>query len=495
MCVLVFSFVALQGENLPLITISYPCIFTFLGFATFRVTLVWVTITQRFLMQTQRILILGNGGREYSIGLCLSQDSRVEALYFAPGNGATLLLGKNITYNDNHDIVRVCKELDITLVVVGPEEPLTKGVSDVLRANGIRVFGPSAKAAQLEGSKAFMKDFAMRHNIPTARYIKSSDFDQIKEFITTLTPPIVLKADGLCAGKGVIITKDVDEALETASKMLSGELFGEAGKVLVVEEYLDGFELSVFALSDGKSSLLLNPAQDHKRLLDNDEGPNTGGMGAYTPTPMCDEELFREIQTNIMQRAIDGMADDGMPFCGVLFGGIMVVRKEGKLTPYLLEFNVRFGDPECEVLLPSLETPLLDLLLASDLGALQVRFKNTYSVGVVLASKAYPYTKSEAKPIFIKDFDNSLGHISFAGVELNTQHSIDSHTSDKKLRFADVQNGALLATGGRVLVSVGVGNTLLQARENAYKIIESIHFEGMQYRSDIAMRGIKFLDS
>ena len=450
-------------------------------------------------MQTQKILILGNGGREYALGLSLAQDSRVKELYFAPGNGATWLLGKNITYNDNHDLVRLCKELGITLVVVGPEEPLTKGVSDVLRENGIRVFGPSAQAAQLEGSKAFMKDFATRHNIPTARYIKSSDFEEIRAFITTLTPPIVLKADGLCAGKGVIITQDSQEALEYATKMLSGELFGEAGKVLVVEEYLDGFELSVFALSDGKSCLVLNPAQDHKRLLDNDEGPNTGGMGAYTPTPMCDSALFEEIRREIMQRAIDGMARDGMPFCGVLFGGIMVVRREGRLVPYLLEFNVRFGDPECEVLLPSLETPLLDLLCAEDLGGLAVRFKPSYSVGVVLASQEYPYGKSTPQRIFIDSFDSALGHIAFAGVELSEEFAgLDSKASAAlggSLSFSEIQNGALLASGGRVLVCVGIGANLVQARENAYKIAQSIRFEGMQYRKDIAMRGIRFLDS
>jgi len=446
-------------------------------------------------MQTQKILILGNGGREYALGLSLAQDSRVEELYFAPGNGATWLLGKNITYNDNHELVRLCRQLGITLVVVGPEEPLTNGVSDVLRDNDIKVFGPSAKAAQLEGSKAFMKDFATRHHIPTARYIKSSDFEEIKAFIATLTPPIVLKADGLCAGKGVIIAKDCNEALENTQKMLSGELFGDAGKILVVEEYLDGFELSVFALSDGKSCLVLNPAQDHKRLLDNDEGPNTGGMGAYTPTPMCDDTLFEEIKREIMQRAIDGMARDGMPFCGVLFGGIMVVRREGRLVPYLLEFNVRFGDPECEVLLPSLKTPLLDLLLADDLGTLQVVFKPTYNVGVVLASQNYPYGKSTPKPIFIRDFENALGHIAFAGVELDTRYQSLDSKSHTPITLSDIQNGALLASGGRVLVCVGVGQSLELARKNAYKIAESICFEGMQYRRDIAMRGIRFLDS
>lgn len=421
----------------------------------------------------QKILIIGSGGREYALGLALSKDSRVSALYFTPGNGATSLLGTNISYSDNGELLAHCKNLGITLVVIGPEEPLTKGMSDFLRAHNIACFGPSQNAARLEGSKAFMKEFASRHKIPTARYLQSSDIEEIESFIATLTPPIVVKADGLCAGKGVIIAQSAQVAIKEAKNMLSGESFGLAGERVVVEEYLDGFELSVFALSNGRDYVVLNPAQDHKRLKDNDEGPNTGGMGAYTPTPMCDSALFERIKTEIIDPAISGMAQDGNPFVGVLFGGIMVVEENGVLKPYLLEFNVRFGDPECEVLLPCLKTPLLDILLAEN--PQKIEFENLYSVGVVVASKDYPYKNSEPQAITIKDFDKNLGHIVYAGVKKEGER--------------------LFASGGRVLVSVGIGESLEEAQKNAYEILKSVHFEGMQFRKDIAARGLAYLDS
>ncbi|MCI7485790.1 MAG: phosphoribosylamine--glycine ligase [Helicobacter sp.] len=419
------------------------------------------------------ILIIGSGGREYAIGLALSQDPRVQKLYFAPGNGATLNLGENLTYTNNNELLAHCKQKSITLVVIGPEEPLTKGVSDFLNTQGIVVFGPSAQAARLEGSKAFMKDFAMRHKIPTARYLQSDNLREITEFIHTLQTPIVIKADGLCAGKGVVISQNKDEAINIAQDMLSGKSFGNAGLRVIVEEYLDGFELSVFALSNGKDCVILNPAQDHKRLLDEDKGPNTGGMGAYTPTPMCDTKLFMQIQEDIILPAIKGMAQEGMPFVGVLFGGIMVVKKDGVLKPYLLEFNVRFGDPECEVLLPCLKTPLLDLLLAQTDMPQHIEFQDIYSVGVVVASKDYPYTNSKPQKITIRDFDKNLGHLVYAGVSKD--------------------GNDLLASGGRVLVSIGLGASLQIAQQNAYKILESVSFEGMQFRKDIAARGLAFL--
>lgn len=444
-------------------------------------------------MQTYNILIIGSGGREYAIGLSLWQDSRIQSLYFAPGNAGTALLGKNVTYTDNAELLRLCNNLSINLVVVGPEEPLTKGISDFLLSHNIKVFGPSAKAARLEASKAFMKDFALKHKIPTARYLQSDNIDEIAAFIATLTPPIVVKADGLCAGKGVIIAPDSTSALMEAQKMLSGESFGNAGKKVVIEEFLQGFELSVFALSNGKDCIILPPAQDHKRLLDNDEGVNTGGMGAYTPTPMCDENLFKRIKEEIMLPAIKGARDDDMEFCGVLFGGIMVVEEKGTLKPYLLEFNVRFGDPECEVLLPTLKTPLLDILLCEDFSTLKVEFKDIYSCGVVVASKEYPYKSSPAQSIDITPFDKNLGHLVFAGVSAQGEsaklHPKDSHTPPQG------ENCHFLASGGRVLLGIGLGKSLQEAQQNAYKIIKNVTFSGMQYRKDIASKGIAFLES
>ncbi|MBR2157111.1 MAG: phosphoribosylamine--glycine ligase, partial [Campylobacter sp.] len=246
------------------------------------------------------ILIIGNGGREYAIGLKLKEDSNVLNLYFAPGNGATEKLGKNVNLSDFEDLAQFAIKRDINLTIVGPEDPLTKGIVDVFKSHNLAVFGPSKNAARLEGSKAFMKDFLKRKNIKTARFLSSSDFNEICEFIDSLGETIVVKADGLCAGKGVIIAKSKEEAKKAAKDMLSGESFGNAGKTVVVEEFLDGFELSFFAICDGENFVSLPVAQDHKRLLDNDMGPNTGGMGAYAPSPLATPELREKVENEIV---------------------------------------------------------------------------------------------------------------------------------------------------------------------------------------------------
>lgn len=423
----------------------------------------------------ERILIIGNGGREYAIGLALKADTRIEALYFAPGNGATSKLGKNLPYKNTQDILESITKYHITFVIIGPEAPLGEGLSDDLRTHNVRVFAPSKAAAALELSKAYMKDFASKAKIPTARYVQSSDFDTLSAFIDTLTPPIVVKADGLCGGKGVIIAQSYDEAKKNVRDMLSGASFGAAGKCVVVEEFLDGYELSVFALCDGVDFVMLPACQDHKRLLSGDRGVNTGGMGAYTPTPLCDEVLMNKIKTRIIAPTLELMRKNGNPFEGVLFGGIMIIEKNNELEPYLLEFNVRFGDPECEVLMPMLDTPLLDILLHCVEGRvkeLQYKLKNQYAVAVVASSKDYPYASSAPVPITIKDFNENLGHIVYAGVSVDEQ-------------------GQLLASGGRVLLAVGIASSLAQARDNAYEILKNVHFEGMHFRDDIAHRALK----
>lgn len=422
----------------------------------------------------EHILIIGNGGREYAMGLALSQDKRVQKLYFAPGNGATTRLGVNLVSKTPQEIVDSVQKLGITLVIIGPEAPLSEGLSDFLRTHHIRVFGPSQQAAQLESSKAFMKDFVAKIQVPTAKYIQSDDRHLIESFIDTLTPPIVVKADGLCAGKGVIIAQTHQEAKETAYKMLEGESFGDAGKRVVVEEFLEGYELSVFAVCDGEDFVMLSACQDHKRLLSGDKGPNTGGMGAYTPTPLCDEKLMQKIKTRIISPTLQALKEQGMPFEGVLFGGIMVVEKNGEKEPYLLEYNVRFGDPECEVLMPLLQTPLLDMITATldrTIKNLALKISENYAVAVVVASKDYPYHSSAPALIHINDFDATLGHLVFAGVG-----------NDKE--------GHLLATGGRVLLAVGIAPSIKRARDNAYKILENVKFEGMQFRNDIAFRAL-----
>lgn len=423
----------------------------------------------------ERILIIGNGGREYAIGRVLKEESRVEALFFAPGNGATHLLGTNLTYTHPQELLESIKLHHITLVIIGPEAPLSEGLSDYLRSHNVRVFGPSKAAARLESSKAFMKDFVSAACIPTARYMQSSDFEALCNFIDTLTPPIVVKADGLCAGKGVIIAQSYEEAKQITQEMLSGTAFGEAGKCVVVEEFLEGYELSVFAICDGENFIMLPVCQDHKRLLSGDEGPNTGGMGAYTPTPLCDENLMDKIKQHIIAPTLDLMRKNGTPFEGVLFGGIMVVKKNDELEPYLLEFNVRFGDPECEVLMPMLQTPLLDIFLhciEGKINKLKCVIKKQYVVAVVASSKDYPYASSAPVSIKIQNFDEHLGHIVYAGVSVDSQ-------------------GQLLASGGRVLLAVGIAPNIRQARDNAYEILKSIYFEGMHFRDDIAYKALE----
>lgn len=412
----------------------------------------------------RHILIVGSGGREYSLGLALRGENI--SLYFYEGNGATQKLGVNLKAKDFEELYEKIKENQIDLVVVGPEAPLSEGIVDFLQKRGVKVFGPSQKASMLESSKAYMKDFATKYSIPTAKYLQSTDKQDLKSFANTLQAPIVIKADGLCAGKGVIIAKDLQEAHNTIEEM---ERFGEAGSRIVVEEYLDGYELSVFALCDGKNFVLLPAAQDHKRLKDHDEGPNTGGMGAYTPTPLCSEALLQKIADKIITPALRGCESENHPFCGVLFAGIMVVEGE----PILLEFNVRFGDPECEVLLPTLKTPLLQILdycVEGRLKELKYEVKDEFALGVVLASENYPFRSSKPALMKIKKFDESLGHIAFGGVE--------------------ERDGELCATGGRVCVCVGRGESLSEARENAYKICECVEFEGKQYRKDIGFRAL-----
>lgn len=419
-----------------------------------------------------KILIVGSGGREYSIALALKNDSRVGQIYFANGNGASANLGENIHAKGNKEIVDFCVNKGVNLVIVGPEQPLIEGLSDELREAKIPVFAPSKVAAKLEGSKIFMKNLLKKYSIPTARFITSGDKDELFGFIdSNHFSKIVIKADGLCAGKGVLIVDSKPEAKQIVESMLSGERFGEAGRRIVIEEFLEGFELSVFAVCDGKDFVILPTAQDHKRLLDDDLGPNTGGMGAYSPTPQCDLALLEKIKARIIAPTLEAMKCEGAEFCGVLFCGIMVSGGE----PFVLEFNVRFGDPECEVILPLLKTPLLDILESAverKLGDLKVEILDKACVGVVIASENYPYSASPAQIITMQKglncTSNLKNHISFAGV------------SD--------ENGALNASGGRVLVSVGIGDNLKEAQENAYNLAGQISFKGAKMRKDIANR-------
>ena len=421
------------------------------------------------------VLIVGSGGREYSIGLALKKDETVEKLYFAPGNGASDRLGENINISDFSKLADFVEENDIDLTIVGPEGPLVDGIVDLFQDRGLTIFGPTASAAQLEGSKIFMKNFLARHGVPTARYIETDSLESAYGFINELSTPIVVKADGLCGGKGVIIAQSHDDAKRAAGEMLSGNSFGDAGTKIVVEEFLDGYELSVFAVCDGKDFVILPAAQDHKRLLNDDKGPNTGGMGAYAPTPLVNDEIYQKIEERVIRPTLKGMEDEGNPFTGVLFIGVMVVDDE----PIILEYNVRFGDPECEELMPLLKSPASELFYKAAIGDLtnaSIEFHDKYAVGVVMASKDYPYKSSEPAEIIIDDIIHddieANSHISFAGV---------SRGEDDKL----------FATGGRVLVCVGIGDSITQAHERAYMLCGQVHFIGKQCRTDIAYQALE----
>lgn len=418
------------------------------------------------------ILILGSGGREFSIGLSIFKEN-AHNLFFMPGNGATDKLGKNINIKDYNDLAIWAKDNSIDLTIVGPEAPLVDGVVDIFKKHNLTIFGPSAAAARLEGSKVYMKNILKKYNIPTAAFIETSNEKEAHDFIETMNLPIVIKADGLCAGKGVIIAQSKDEAKIAVSDMLSGASFGDAGTNVVVEEYLDGYELSVFAICDGENYKVLPAAQDHKRVGDGDTGPNTGGMGAYAPTPLVNDDIYKKIEERVIRPTLKGMQNEGAPFEGVLFIGVMVVKGE----PIILEYNVRFGDPECEILMPLLATPVSELFYkgaTKQLDKLDIKIKDEFGVGVVIASENYPYSSSKPAEITVDEIENELSsssHISYAGVE-----KVD---------------GKLMATGGRVLVCVGFGKTIKEARDNAYKLTTKVHFSGKKCRSDIAYQALK----
>ena len=421
-----------------------------------------------------KILILGSGGREYSIGLAIHNENAEHELFFQPGNGATDTIATNIDIKDYNELALWAKENEIELTIVGPEAPLVDGVVDIFKKHGLTIFGPSAEAAQLEGSKVYMKNFLAKYNIPTARYIESDSIEDLYKFTDTLSTPIVVKADGLCGGKGVIIAQSHEEAKQTIGEMLSGKAFGDAGKKVIVEEFLDGYELSMFAVCDGKDYILLPAAQDHKRIGDGDTGPNTGGMGVYAPTPLVDETLYQKVKDRIIRPTLDGMQAENAPFEGVLFIGIMVVNGE----PITLEFNVRFGDPECEILMPLMTSSVSDMFYkaaTNRLAEIEVSFSKQYAVGIVMASENYPYGSSKPAEIILDEVHHEeiekYTHISFAGVSKE-------------------EDGKLYATGGRVLLCIGLGDTIKEARDRAYMRCGQVHFAGKKLRSDIAYQAL-----
>lgn len=418
------------------------------------------------------ILILGSGGREHSLAWAVRQNPKCDTLYCAPGNAGIAEVAEcvDLSINDGAAVVAFCAKHNVEFVIIGPEAPLAAGVSDVLQDAGILTFGPSAAAAQLEASKAFTKEICDACGAPTAAYARFTDLESAQAYILEQGAPIVVKADGLAAGKGVIVAMTPQEALEGLEEIFGGA-FGDAGAEVVIEEFMHGEEASFFILSDGKNILPIGTAQDHKRAFNGDQGPNTGGMGAYSPAPIMTDAVVNKALAEIIQPTIDEMARRGTPYQGVLYAGFMI--RDGQ--PRLVEYNVRFGDPECQVLMMRLGAQALDALLACAAGELdtaQINWADDHVMTIVYAAKGYPADYEKGTPI------NGLTGLN----KSNRVHVFHAGTADR--------DGQLVATGGRVLNVTARGDSLKEARDTAYAAIEEIDWDGGFYRTDIGWRAL-----
>jgi len=426
------------------------------------------------------ILVVGSGGREHAIVWKLRQSPDVKSIYCAPGNAGTSGLATNveIAQSDIEGLVAFVERNAIDLTVIGPEQPLVLGLADRLLAAGRRVFGPTQAAARLEGSKVFSKDFMARNGIPTARYktFGAAELTLAQEFVKSLKPPIVVKADGLAAGKGVLICPSREEALEGVREMTVAKSFGAAGERIVIEEYLAGEEASVFVITDGERYVTLAPAQDHKRVLDGDLGKNTGGMGAYAPAPLVTSDLLKHVEQSIILPTLEGMRREGTPYAGCLYVGLMI----GDDGPKVLEYNCRFGDPEAQVVIPLIETDFAELLLSVSERRLaaNVDYQTSRSaVCVVVASKGYPDAYEKGKPI--------EGLNQFDGDDRLVVFHAGTRTKD----------GRTVTSGGRVLGVTAIGEDLNLAAtiRSAYDAVGKITFEGAYYRTDIGQKALRHL--
>ncbi|MDF1632263.1 phosphoribosylamine--glycine ligase [Mycoplana sp. MJR14] len=417
-----------------------------------------------------KVLLIGAGGREHALAWKLAQSPLVEQLFAAPGNPGMAECAQLVPLDveDHAAVSAFCRDNGVGFVVVGPEAPLVAGLADRLRTDGIDVFGPSAAAAQLEGSKGFTKDLCAKYDIPTGAYRRFTDAASAKAYVGEQGAPIVIKADGLAAGKGVTVAMTVGEALSAIDDCFDGA-FGAAGAEVVVEAFLDGEEASFFCLCDGKNALPLASAQDHKRVGDGDTGPNTGGMGAYSPAPVMTAEMVERTMKEIIEPTIRGMAADGHPFSGVLFAGLMITKK----GPELIEYNVRFGDPECQVLMMRLKSDLLPLLHAAATGRLDTvtaEWKDETALTVVLASKGYPGAYEKNTPIRSIPADGAATKVFHAGTAL--------------------KDGQLVATGGRVLNATAVAPSVAEAQAGAYALADRVEWDNGFCRRDIGWRAV-----
>ena len=424
-----------------------------------------------------RIAVVGGGGREHALAYKIRESKLCSELFCLPGNAGTFKIAKNenISAEDIEAVVRFAKDKKIDLVVVGPENPLALGLVDELEKAGIKAFGPKKEAAKIEASKSFAKYIFEKYDIATARYRTFDNYDDAKKYVEKEGAPIVVKADGLAAGKGVTVAQSIDEALRALVEIFIDKKFKDAGKRVVIEEFLKGEEASFLVFSDSKNILPMIAAQDHKPVFDNDEGPNTGGMGAYAKAPIVDKQMEEYIIENVMKKAIEGLKKEGIEYKGVLYAGLMI--DENK-NPYVLEFNCRFGDPETQAILPLMESDIVEVFMASIEGTLSnnlIKWKDAYAVSVVAASGGYPGSYEKGKVIYgLEELER-----------LEDVYAFHAGTALKQ--------GEVVTNGGRVLNIVGVDKDFKQAQKKAYDAIKLVNFEGMHYRKDIGNKAYKWL--
>ncbi|MEW6512928.1 MAG: phosphoribosylamine--glycine ligase [Pseudomonadota bacterium] len=420
-----------------------------------------------------KLLVIGSGGREHALAWRLAQSEKVQKIYVAPGNAGTAHEDglENLPITDIHQLVAFARDNAIHATVVGPEAPLAAGVVDAFRAAGLRIFGPTKAAAQLESSKDFAKQFMSRHGIPTAKFATFTDAAAAHAYVDAEGAPIVIKADGLAAGKGVVVAISVAEAHHAIDDMLAGNKLGSAGNRVVIEEFLDGEEASFIVMADGHHALALATSQDHKRLKDNDEGPNTGGMGAYSPAPVVTPAIHARVMREVIMPTIHGMEKDGILFTGFLYAGLMI-KPDGSLK--VLEFNCRMGDPETQPIMLRLKsdlTELVDAAIDGRLDKIETDWDRRVALGVVLAAHNYPETPRKG------DIISGLGKTT------DDAHVFHAGTAEK--------DGHVVTAGGRVLCVTALGDTVKSAQKRAYEIADGIRFDGMQFRRDIGFRAIK----
>jgi phosphoribosylamine---glycine ligase len=422
-----------------------------------------------------RVLLIGSGGREHALAIKISKSSLLDKLFILPGNPGTKQVGENVKINpsDHEKILQFCKQEAIDLTIIGPEQPLVDGLADYLRNEEFKVFGPGKNAAEIEAHKSFAKQLMKKYNIPTSGFVefRSDEYDNADSYLKGTKYPCVIKADGLAAGKGVLICKSFDEAEKGIKEIFLDKVFGSSGDKVIIEEFMEGEEASIFAITDGNDFICLPSSQDHKRIGDNDTGKNTGGMGAYSPAPVVTFDILSQVENKIIKPTLDGMKEEGCPFSGCLYVGLMIT-KEG---PKVVEYNCRFGDPETQVVLPVLKGDFLKLLYSSAVGRLEknaIFYDDGCAVCVVASSKGYPES-------YKKGFEIS-------GLDINDKKILVYHAG------TDEVDDKIFTNGGRVLGVTAVlnENDLRKARNKAYEAINEIHFEGMYFRKDIAVKAL-----